>query len=96
MSEAKITAPGGGTSFDMLLEAYGPLAPTILTPTISNGGINLSFETELGFTYVLESNNTPAGGEWNAVNSVDGTGGIVTLVDSLSNGQARFYRVSVH
>jgi len=95
-SEVKMTAPGGSTSFDMLLEAYEPVAPTILTPTISQGGIHLSFETEVGFTYVLQSNNTPVGGEWVGVQSIDGTGDIVTLVDPLSNGPAKFYRVSVH
>src|SRR5436190_69794 len=94
-SEVRLAAAGGGTTFDLLLEAYAPAAP-VLYPTITNGAINLSFETEAGFAYVLERKINLGGGDWVPLQTVEGNDSMVTLVDSLVGGQAKFYRVRVH
>lgn len=92
-AEAKVTAPGDGTSFDLLLIASSPIAPKIHA-TILGGAVNLSFDTESGFTYVLEGRSSLANGEWTPLQSIDGHNSTVTLVDSVAG--AKFYRVSVH
>lgn len=95
-AEAKTTTAADSTSFDMLLEAYSPQRPVITCSRNSTNGVNLSFDTESGFTYVLESKSALTNGSWTPLQSVPGNDSTVTLQDSSATNQKIFYRVSVH
>jgi hypothetical protein len=95
-AEVRTSAPSSGTKFDLLLEAYTPSHPKLLKPTIANGAVNLSFDTESGFTYTLECKSSLGQGEWTPLQTVDGNDAVVTVVDAAPLTHSKFYRVSVH
>ena len=85
----------GGTQVNGTVQFVSPMSPT-LQPDISGDTVHLSFQTQAVFTYVLEYKNSLADTEWTPLQSIDGTDSMVTVDDSTSGGQTRFYRVSVH
>lgn len=76
---------------------FAPGPPSIsAVPTftsLESGVLSISFETDLGTNYQLQSSTTLEATSWqNEGNAISGTGTIQTLTQS-ANGPKRFYRV---
>ena len=81
---------GSGTIFRLTI------VPELQAMTLTNGSLNLTWSTEAGEIYQLQSSaslNTP---NWTNLGSpVTATGGTLTFTDSITNAPQRFYRLSL-
>ena len=77
------------------------LPPTLASPiiaavpTLHNGTVTLSFFSEPGLHYVIEYKATVDVTLWTRLNSIDGTGEVLSLRDSGAKSSSRFYRIRV-
>jgi uncharacterized repeat protein (TIGR01451 family) len=69
--------------------------PPTLTISLVANGVAISFATQVGYTYMLESTASLSNPTWTVLQAAAGTGNVVTLVNTPLAAQARFYRVSV-
>jgi hypothetical protein len=71
-----------------------PASPiTIINPSLSASGFDLSFQSELGRNYTVEFASSLVLQDWTAFTSVLGTGGMVTVEDKTATNGLRYYRV---
>jgi len=69
--------------------------PTMLTVTLSNGNVVLSFPTETGSSYQVEYKNRLTDTTWTPLGSpVSGNGSSQSVKDPAA-GSSRFYRVQI-
>ena len=59
----------------------------------SNGDVSLSFGTQSGVTYIVQFKNAMSDPAWTDLQTVVGTGGIVTIPHDMRGQSACFYRV---
>jgi len=79
-------------NFLMLVPALGPVT---LKATIAGGNVNISFPTQSGYTYQIESKINLTDPTWNNVGSaVTGDGTVKTVPDLISNA-GRYYRARI-
>jgi uncharacterized repeat protein (TIGR01451 family) len=71
-----------------------PSTPVPVVPTMANGTFSLSFLTETGKSYTVQYKNALNDPIWTNLETVVGTGGILTVSDALATQRpTRFYRV---
>jgi hypothetical protein len=66
-----------------------------LTVSISNGGIQLNFPTQMGVTYDVQYKTNLTDAVWQTLSSVSGTGAAQIASDP-ANQKSRFYRLYAH
>jgi hypothetical protein len=69
--------------------------PTISNPKLTGTTFTLSVPTQVGFSYVLEYKNSLTDANWTPVQTLGGTGGMITLTNTTTIGPSRFYHVRV-
>jgi hypothetical protein len=69
--------------------------PLKLKPSVSGGNFVLSFGTQPGFNYTVQSKTNLNDASWNAVSTVSGDGTTKSVSDPMT-GPTRFYRLQVH
>jgi hypothetical protein len=69
------------------------LQPTI-GASLSGGSIHLSFPTQTGFAYTVQTKTNLIDSTWNSLTVTNGTGSTAVVTDSAA-GSHRFYRLSV-
>jgi hypothetical protein len=84
---------------DMVLnprpQAGSPAYSTLVTVTPAGGNVDITFPTQLGYSYQLQS-ASPLSGAWvNEDAAVPGTGGVVMLSEP-TTGDERYFRVLVY
>jgi hypothetical protein len=88
------TGPDVNVNFLMLVPAPLP-GQTVLTAAISGANINLSFLTQIGFSYQVQYKDDLTSPTWTPLGSaVSGDGTLKTVIDS-AGGQRRFYRLYI-
>jgi hypothetical protein len=60
-----------------------------------SGGVNLSFQTQSGFTYTVQYKNHLSDPTWQNLSSVAGDGTVKTITDT-PPGSSRFYILTIH
>ena len=88
---------------DPVLASYGnvqigpvvstPDAPTI-TPSLSGGTLNLSFPTQVGFAYTVQTKTNLTDATWHTLTVTNGTGSPIVL-NSTAGAAHAFFRLSV-
>jgi len=91
------TGPGGFADVDNLEISAGPLAtpPAAVTLTgasCADGAFTFRFQSQLGFTYTVESCPVAGGGSWADLVTIPGDGTWKTVADT-NIVNAQFYRV---
>jgi uncharacterized repeat protein (TIGR03803 family) len=82
---------GAGTVFRLTVV---PAAPVFQAVTLANGALNLTWSTEAGGVYQLQSSSDLSSSNWtNLGSAVTAAGARLSATDSGSNGPRRFYRV---
>jgi hypothetical protein len=69
------------------------LSPPILRIARAGEAVNITFDTAADVTYVVECKNSAADSGWTTLQSIAGTGGMVTIPESTQDAVSRFYRV---
>jgi hypothetical protein len=93
------TANGSGGSgeaaaiIDNLRVVQLATPPTISAPGLSGGNFGFSYNSQVGFAYVVEFKSALAPGPWTPLVTNIGTGGIINVSTPTSLGPQRFYRV---
>ena len=88
-------AGGNGTVF-RFSEVSIPPPPVFLAMTLTNRTVTLTWSTEAGASYQLQSKSGIYSGTWTNLGGVlTASGGTLSVTDSVSNGPRRFYRVSL-
>ena len=67
----------------------------INTPVLAAGRSNFTFNTQTGVLYVAEYKTNITSPAWLPISTNSGSGGTMTIPDSVTNAPARFYRVRV-
>jgi uncharacterized repeat protein (TIGR03803 family) len=81
---------GFGTIFRLTM------VPEFQAMTLTNGTLNLTWSTEAGGTYQLQSSSSLNTPNWTNLGSlVTATNGTLSFTDSITNALQRFYRVSL-
>lgn len=81
----------GGANFNFFI-----LTPALkLKSSVSGGNFVLSFGTQSGFNYTVQSKTNLSDVSWNAVGTVAGDGSTKSLSDP-KTGPSRYYRLQVH
>ncbi len=88
---------------DPVLPSYGnvqigpvvttPTAPTI-TSSLSGGTLNLSFLTQTGFTYTVQTKTDLTNATWNTLTVTNGTGSTI-VINTAASAPRSFFRLSV-
>jgi len=79
---------GGGTVFRLTI------VPEFQAVTLTNNTLNLTWSTEAGGTYQLQSTSDLRSSNWsNLGGPITATGATLSTTDSLTNGPQRFYRL---
>jgi hypothetical protein len=86
--------PGWSPRTSIVANLTLAVAPT-LTSSITSSAFNLYFQTEPGPAYVIEFKSTLTDALWNPWVTNRGTGGPITVTDSVAGVASRFYRVRV-
>lgn len=73
----------------------GASSPIITSPTLVGSTFTLSVPTQVGFNYTLEYKNSISDANWTVVQTLNGTGGTITLTDAGATGSSRLYHVRV-
>jgi len=68
-------------------------APIIFAPTKVGGNFTLSFQTELGKTYVIQYTDTTTPPNWQSLPPITGNGGAQTVTNSAPGIAQRYYRL---
>jgi len=84
--------PDVNVNFMMLV----PLAsPVTLTATHVGANINISFQSQNGFSYQVQWKNNLTDVSWTSLNSPITGDGTIKSVSDPASGSSRFYRVSI-
>jgi uncharacterized repeat protein (TIGR03803 family) len=84
-------AGGAGTVFRLTVV---PAAPEFQAVTLTNGALRLTWSTEAGGVYQLQSNSELTSSNWANVGAAATAGGAtLSATDSVANGPRRFYRL---
>jgi hypothetical protein len=70
-------------------------SPTISNPKRTGTTFTLDVPTQVGFNYTLEYKNSLSDPNWMVVQTISGTGGMITLTDTGATGPSRIYHVRV-
>ncbi|MHB8523233.1 MAG: DUF7507 domain-containing protein, partial [Limisphaerales bacterium] len=70
-----------------------PIVTVVGGLTMSKGVFGLSFGTEIGKSYTVQYKNTLNDPAWTDLETVAGTGGSLSIIDTAATGATRFYRV---
>lgn len=73
------------------LPAPSPI--TILSPTVTASGFQLSFASDLGRSYTIDFATRLAAPDWTPFTNLLGNGAILSVEDTTATGSLRFYRV---
>ena len=65
------------------------------TPVLSATRSNFTFPSQTGVLYVTEYKTNITSTNWTGISTSSGTGGTMSIPDSITNAAARFYRVRV-
>jgi len=84
---------GAVTSAAAVLRVLSP--PVITSISRAGSSVELSFDTVSGISYTVEFSDTLNAPVWNALPTVAGTGGTVTVSDATATSATRFYRLRV-
>jgi hypothetical protein len=90
------TAPNAdvNVNFLMLVPAAAPLGSVTLTASLAGANVNISFLSQSGYTYQIESKTNLTDATWNSVGSaVPGDGTVKVVPDPISG--RRFYRARI-
>ena len=68
-------------------------APTIFAPAKSGGNFIVSFQTEPGKTYTVQSVDAANASNWQSLPPVPGDGTVKTITDPAPNVPHRYYRL---
>jgi uncharacterized repeat protein (TIGR03803 family) len=83
---------GFGTVFR--LSVVAPVAPAFQAATLTHSTLSLTWTTEAGNGYQLQSNSDLDSTNWiNLGSALTATGTALTFADSISNDSQRFYRL---
>ena len=84
----------GGTVFR--LSVVAPAAPAFQAVTLTHSTLSLTWTTEAGNEYQLQSNSDLDSTDWiNLGSARTATGTALSFADSISNGPQRFYRLAL-
>jgi hypothetical protein len=67
----------------------------IPAPSMSNGAFTWSFSTQNGLSYIVEYKTSLSDPTWTELQTVAGTGGIVTVTNATAGQPAGFYRLEL-
>jgi surface antigen len=84
-----------GTITVVTSSSGGASSPTITSPQRAETTFTLSVLTQIGFNYTLEYKSSFSDANWTSVQTIGGTGGRITLMDTTATGPARLYHVHV-
>jgi hypothetical protein len=84
--------PGQITSYSALYTVSNPLQ--IVSPQVSGGAFQLSFQSVNGQSYTLYYNNNLTTTNWLPYTNVTGNGGTLQLTIPITNSAQRFFRIS--
>ncbi|HEY1717229.1 MAG TPA: choice-of-anchor tandem repeat GloVer-containing protein, partial [Verrucomicrobiae bacterium] len=85
---------GEGTVFGLMISNSGPSPVQIISPQVSGGNFNLSFQSVNGQGYTLYYNDNLATTNWLPYTNVSGNGGTLQLSVPVTNSAQRFFRIS--
>ncbi len=88
-----IVAVSAGEYHTVVLVGDPNAAPLALRPEWNLGQFKIVIVTAYGKNYALEYRNGADAGNWTALSTVQGTGGLQILVDPTANAPQRYYRV---
>jgi len=88
------------TAVDTCSESGEALAPLVIgggapAPRFSNGNYYWSFASQTGLSYTVQFKSTLSAPLWTDLQTVAGTGGIVTLAQAVAGQPAGFYRLKI-
>jgi hypothetical protein len=86
------TDPEVNVNFFMLVPTF---ANVWLTPKVSGGSVNVSFNSTTGYSYQLQSTTSLNGGTWTNVGAAVNGNNLSQSVADTEGGTERFYRVQV-
>jgi hypothetical protein len=78
-----------------------PLVPLVIggvgvpPPSLSNGNFSWSFTTQNGLSYTVEYKTSLSDPLWTDLQTVPGSGGIVTVSNAVAGRPAGFYRLKI-
>ena len=78
-----------------------PLVPPVIggagvpPPSLSNGNFSWSFTTQNGLSYTVEYKTSLSDPSWTDLQTVPGSGGIVTVSNAVAGRPAGFYRLKI-
>jgi hypothetical protein len=92
---SKVVAVAAGWSYSLALCASAGISGSwqLLDPAWTNNVFSVAFPSQSGLSYTLQAANLLNPGNWTVVQSMNGTGGMLTLTDAFASGPQRFYRV---
>ena len=85
--------PGQIISYTALYTVNNPEPVQIISPQVSGGSFNLSFQSSSGQGYTLYYNDNLTTTNWHLYTNVSGNGGTLQLTVPVTNSQ-RFFRIS--
>lgn len=93
---SNVVAVAAGWSYSLALCASAAASPPsleLVNPAWTNNTFSVNLQSQLGLSYTLQSSTLLAPPTWTVVQSMQGTGGTLTLTDSSASDAQRFYRV---
>jgi hypothetical protein len=84
------------TNYGVVQITAAASAPTAvaLTPHLSGGTLSLSFPTQTGYVYTVQTNSNLSGTNWGTLTTTNGTGASAVVTAATGNPQV-FYRLSI-
>ena len=99
---ANATLSGCGTIIGNVINNGGTistncpvLAPRITSTQHAAGVTSFSFESQSGVSYLIQYKNALTDPDWTTLETIPGTGGVVTVTDPSSAVFSRFYRIQI-
>ena len=66
--------------------------PPVLSAGVTGSSVLINVPTALGHIYAVEYTTNLATGTWKPLQTINGSGGVMVITDSVTNDAARFYR----
>jgi uncharacterized delta-60 repeat protein len=86
---------GGGSAVTRLVSGLALQVPRVLNFVRTQGAVQLSVSTEVGKTYVLETQTSITASTWNELSTAVGDGSVKSFTDASATDSVRFYRIRV-
>ncbi|HEY1717245.1 MAG TPA: hypothetical protein VGH42_03000 [Verrucomicrobiae bacterium] len=93
-SQSVTVQPGNIASYTALYTVNNPVPVQIVSPQVSGGSFNLSFQSANGQSYTLYYNDNLATTNWLPATNVTGNGATLQLSIPSTNSAQRFFRIS--